>query len=79
MKSPIILTGVEIVCEDADRLVAIYPYRDADVSRVSSETRDVRFLVCGVPGISDETLREAAGVAATLVTRFCGGTATAPW
>jgi len=79
MESPVTLSGVEIVVEDADRLVAIYPYRDADASRVSSETRDVRFLVCGVPGISDQTLREAAGVAAKLVTRFCGGTATAPW
>jgi DNA/RNA-binding domain of Phe-tRNA-synthetase-like protein len=79
MKSPVILTGVEVVCEDADRLVAIYPYRDADASRVDSDTRDVRFLVCGVPGISDETLRDAATVAATFVTRFCGGTATSPW
>jgi DNA/RNA-binding domain of Phe-tRNA-synthetase-like protein len=70
---------VEIVCEDADRLVAIYPYRDADASRVSSETRDVRFLVCGVPGISNEALREAAAVAAIFVTRFCGGIATSPW
>jgi DNA/RNA-binding domain of Phe-tRNA-synthetase-like protein len=79
MESHVTFSGVEIVCEDADRLVAIYPYRDADASRVSSETRDVRFLVCGVPGISDETLREAAVVAVKLVTRFCGGTASAPW
>ena len=79
MESPVTLTGVEVVCEDADRLVAIYPYRDADASRVSSDTRDVRFLVCGVPGISHETLRDAAAVAANLVTRFCGGTATPPW
>jgi DNA/RNA-binding domain of Phe-tRNA-synthetase-like protein len=79
MEAPVTLSGVEVVCEDEDRLVAIYPYRDANASRVSSDTRDVRFLVCGVPGISDETLREAAVVAAKLVTRFCGGTATPPW
>ena len=79
MESPVTLTGVEIVCEDADRLVAIYPYRDADASRVSPDTCDVRFLVCGVPGISHEALRETAAVAAQLVTRFCGGTATSRW
>jgi DNA/RNA-binding domain of Phe-tRNA-synthetase-like protein len=79
MEAPVTLSGVEVVCEDEDRLIAIYPYRDANASRVSSDTRDVRFLVCGVPGISDETLREAAVVAAKLVTRFCGGTATPPW
>ena len=78
MESSVTLTGVEVVCEDADGLVAIYPYRDADASKVTSDTHDVRFLVCGVPGISHEALREAAAVAANLVTRFCSGTATSP-
>jgi len=79
MEGPVTLTGVEVVCEDADRLVAIYPYRNADASKVTSDTRDVCFLVCGVPGIAHEALREAAATAANLVTRFCGGTATSPW
>jgi len=79
MQAPVALTGVEVVCEDADRLVAIYPYRDADASRATSETHDVRLLVCGVPGISNEALQGAGAVATSLVTRFCGGTATAPW
>lgn len=78
MEAPITLAGVEVVCEDADRLVAIYPYRDAESSKVTSATSDVRFLVCGVPGIPDDALREAAAVAADLVTRYCGGTATRP-
>ena len=79
MQAPVALTGVEVVCEDADRLVAIYPYRDSEASRVTPATRDVRFLVCGVPGISHEALREAAAVAANTVMRFCGGTADGPW
>src|SRR5881396_674665 len=79
MESPLTLTGVEVVCEDAEQLVAIYPYRDADASKVISESRDVRFLVCGVPGISREALLEAAAVTGALVTRFCGGRATRPW
>ena len=79
MEAPVTLTGVEVVCEDADRLVAIYPYRDAEASKVTSDTRDVRFLACGVPGISEEALREAAAVAANTVMRFCGGTTDGPW
>ena len=79
MQAPVALTGVEVVCEDADRLLAIYPYRDAEASKVTPATRDVRFLVCGVPGISHEALREAAAVAANTVMRFCGGTADGPW
>ena len=70
---------MQVVCEDAEQLVAIYPYRDADASKVTSESRDVRFLVCGVPGISREALLEAAAVTGALVTRFCGGRATRPW
>src|SRR3989454_1618743 len=79
MEAPVTLTGVEVVCEDADRLVAIYPYRDADASKVTSGTHDVRFLVCGVPGISHDTLREAAVVAANTVIRFCGGAPDGAW
>src|SRR2546427_539354 len=79
MEAPVTLTGVEVVCEDADRLVAIYPYRDAEASKVTPATRDVRFLVCGVPGISHEALREAAAGAANTVMRFCGGTTDGPW
>ena len=60
------------------RLVGFYPYRDADASRVNSDTCDVRFIVCGVPGISREALQEESAVAARLVTRFCGGMATSP-
>jgi len=79
MEATVTLKGVEVVCQDADRLVAIYPYRDAEASKVTSDTRDVRFLVCGVPGISEDALREATAVAANLVTRFCGGSACEPW
>lgn len=79
MDAPVTLTGVEVVCEDADRLVAIYPYRDAAASQVTFDTRDVRFFVCGVPGIPKAALREAAAVAGEFVTRFCGGAATQPW
>ena len=78
MGAPVALTGVEVVLEDADRLVAIYPYRDADAGRVTLETRDVLFLACGVPGVPPEALREAASLTSEYVTRFCGGTATAP-
>jgi len=78
MEAPVTLSGVEVVCEDADRLVAIYPDRDANASKVTSETHGVRFLVCGVPGIAREALEETAAVTANLVTRFCGGSATEP-
>ncbi|MBI4416311.1 MAG: hypothetical protein HY557_04950 [Euryarchaeota archaeon] len=77
MEAPTLLMGREVVVEDDERLVAIYPYRDADASKVTPGTRDVLFLVCGVPGIPPDALDEAVRVTADLVTRFCGGTSGA--
>jgi DNA/RNA-binding domain of Phe-tRNA-synthetase-like protein len=78
MDAPAAMTGAEVVCEDDERLIAIYPHRDAEASKVTLETRDVLCLACGVPGIPEGAVREAAEFTARLVTRFCGGTATRP-
>jgi DNA/RNA-binding domain of Phe-tRNA-synthetase-like protein len=73
MSEPMELNGGEIVISDEEKLVAVYPYRDADRSRVSGRTRNLTILVCGVPGIDEKILADAGKVALDLVMRFCGG------
>jgi len=73
MAKPEILTGKEVVVQDDRMLTAIYPYRDADFSKVSAETKDVIMMVCGVPRIELARLDEAKRLSAHYVTRFCGG------
>ncbi len=73
MKEPMLLRGGEVVISDAEKLVAIYPHRDADNTKVTEETKNVLLLICGVPGISEERLSQAARVAVEYVTKFCGG------
>jgi DNA/RNA-binding domain of Phe-tRNA-synthetase-like protein len=73
MENPINLTGGEVVIQDEERLIAIYPYRDADYSKVSSSTRNVFLMVCGVPGISNETLLKAESIGIDYVTKFNEG------
>lgn len=73
MKKPMRLQGGEIVISDEEKLVAIYPHRDADNTKITESTRNVLLLVCGVPGIKEETLRNAARVAMEYITKFCGG------
>jgi len=73
MEKPMKLRGGEIVVSDAEKLVAIYPYRDANDTKISLNTRNVLFLICGVPGIGEETLIRASKVTISYVTRFCGG------
>jgi DNA/RNA-binding domain of Phe-tRNA-synthetase-like protein len=73
MEKPMVLQGGEIVVSDMKKLVAIYPYRDAESTKISEKTKNVLLLVCGVPGTEKETLRNAAQVALEYVTCFCGG------
>ncbi|MCW4021408.1 MAG: phenylalanine--tRNA ligase beta subunit-related protein [Candidatus Bathyarchaeota archaeon] len=74
MNKPLLLRGGEIVVQDEKKLVAVYPYRDAEDSKVTEATRNVLLLFCGVPRISLEELTSAVNVASDFVTRFCGGT-----
>ena len=73
MKHPKFLRGGEAVIEDGDQLVAIYPYRDADATKVTLATQDVKMLICGAPNVSDESLLSASNLAKEILTRFCGG------
>jgi len=73
MEKPLILKGGEIVVSDEEKLVAIYPYRDADNTKVTEKTENIMMLVCGVPGIPKETLENASHVALEYINRFCGG------
>ncbi|MGC8911939.1 MAG: B3/B4 domain-containing protein [Nitrososphaeria archaeon] len=73
MEKPITLNGTEIVISDSEKLVAIYPYRDAEVTKISEKTRNVIFLICGVPGVGDDILYNAVDKVKEYVSRFCGG------
>jgi DNA/RNA-binding domain of Phe-tRNA-synthetase-like protein len=74
MDKPLRLQDGEIVVQDDEKLVAVYPYRDAEDSKVTEATRDVVLLFCGVPGISREKLVDTMKVTSEYVTKFCGGT-----
>jgi DNA/RNA-binding domain of Phe-tRNA-synthetase-like protein len=73
MDKPMALEGNEVVISDAEKLMAIYPYRDADSTKVTGATENVLLLVCGVPGIDEDALRGAEKTAVEYITRFCGG------
>jgi DNA/RNA-binding domain of Phe-tRNA-synthetase-like protein len=73
MEKPVILEGGEVVVEDGEKLVAIYPYRDAEVAKITVDTEDILMLVCGVPNVGSDILKQAERISAEYVTRFCGG------
>ncbi len=73
MEKPLILNGGEIVVSDDEKLVAVYPYRDADNTKVTQETKNVTVVVCGAPSINEEELENASRVALDYIKRFCDG------
>jgi DNA/RNA-binding domain of Phe-tRNA-synthetase-like protein len=73
MNEPTTLTGSEVVIADSEKLVAIYPHRDADISKVTNSTRNILLLICGVPGIDIIILNNAREHAEKYITKFCGG------
>ena len=73
MEKPLVLKGGEIVVSDEEKLIAVYPYRDADNTKVTEKTENVSIVVCGVPGINKETLENASRVTMEYINRFCDG------
>jgi len=73
MKDPVILEGKEIVISDLKKLIAIYPYRDSDETKIKEDTKDVLVMVCGAPGVGDDVLETAGNAVKEYITRFCGG------
>lgn len=72
MDEPSVLEGGEIVISDSGKIIAVYPYRDSEETKISLDTDDVLLMVCGVPGVEGE-LEDAKETAVDFVTRFCDG------
>lgn len=68
-----VLEGRELVLADAERVVAFYPHRDSEHTKVTECTERVLMVACGAPGVPAACLDEALGLAVQLVTRACGG------
>lgn len=73
MKKPVVLKGGEAVIQDDEGLVAIYPYRDANHSKVTGDTSNVLLLLCGAPNITLEKLKDSARLSEKVLTSFCSG------
>ena len=71
MEKAKVLAGNELVIDDGEELVAIYPYRDADSSKLTEDTSSSVVLGCGVPGLWGRELTEATERAVELLGRYC--------
>ncbi|WP_456473674.1 B3/B4 domain-containing protein [Candidatus Pyrohabitans sp.] len=65
-----ILTRGEIVLSDEEKVLSIYPYRDADATKITSATKNAIVVLCGVKGISKDYLKQSANRTLEIISRF---------
>jgi DNA/RNA-binding domain of Phe-tRNA-synthetase-like protein len=73
IEKPFILKGGEIVVSDEKELIAVYPYRDSENTKVTLKTENVTIMICGVPRILKRDLDNASQVALKYIKCFCDG------
>jgi DNA/RNA-binding domain of Phe-tRNA-synthetase-like protein len=73
MKEPIALQANQVVIQDEEQLIAVYPYRDSDGTKVTPGTQRMHVVSCGVPGIGPDQVMEAYEMAAEFLEKYSGG------
>ncbi len=74
MTTPKKLEKRMLVLTDQKRILCVYPYRDADATKITEKTKNVLIVGYGAPRIEAEELREAVETALELIKRVAGGT-----
>jgi DNA/RNA-binding domain of Phe-tRNA-synthetase-like protein len=73
MTEPMKLKGGEIIIADEEKIIAVYPHRDSDQTKITNSTHNVLLMICGVPNVDQETLHKAEDTAVEYIVKFCGG------
>lgn len=71
MKNPQILKGNEIIITDDEKIIAVYPYRDSNETKIINQTNNIRLMICGVPQISQDIMLKTENIVIQNIKRFC--------
>jgi len=78
MEKPVVLGKNQVIITGGDEIIAIYPYRDSDATKVSPDTRNIRIVTCGVPKIEQVQVVAAYDLCAGYLQAFMGGVPSRP-
>ncbi len=73
MEKPVVLMKNMVIVTDSDQIIAMYPYRDSDATKVTPGTRNIRIITCGVPKVEREKVIEAFEICARYLEEYTGG------
>jgi DNA/RNA-binding domain of Phe-tRNA-synthetase-like protein len=66
-----------LVLTDEKQILSIYPYRDCDYTRITTETLNVMIVGYGAPGITQKQLTEAVEATLSFIKQVSGGESAA--
>jgi len=78
MKKPVMLKDKQVILTDSDKIIAIYPYRDSDSTKVTLDTGTIHIVTCGVPKIERDLVITAYEVCAGFLQDHTGGIPSEP-
>ena len=78
MNEPIALKPNQVILTDEKKILAVYPYRDSDQTKVTLGTKNIHIVSCGVPHIGEKKVLEAYGLCASYLKEYTGGTSPEP-
>ncbi len=70
MEKAITLQKNQVVLTDENEIIAVYPYRDSDRTKITIDTKRVHIVACGVPRVNQETVERAYDLAATYLAEY---------
>jgi len=70
MEKPINLQKNQVVLIDEKEIIAVYPYRDSDATKITPATKMIHIVSCGVPKIEKETVIRACDLASGYLNEF---------
>ncbi|HOI13809.1 MAG TPA: phenylalanine--tRNA ligase beta subunit-related protein [Methanoculleus sp.] len=73
MAAPVVLQKNQVILTDEDAIVAVYPYRDSDATKITPTTTTVHIVACGVPGVEREKVYSAYELAAAYLQGYAPG------
>ena len=73
MNKPAILNDNALVLTDGKQVLCIYPYRDADYTKITETTENVLLICYGAPEITSETLLDAMNLTLSYIQTVAGG------
>jgi DNA/RNA-binding domain of Phe-tRNA-synthetase-like protein len=73
MDKPMTLKSNMLVLADTKQILCVYPYRDADQTKITEKTRNILLVAYGAPGITTQQIEEAVKTALDYIKTVCGG------